>query len=117
MGGENDLVMHWFFTKLREVIGDVENLAFVTDREQSIINGIVEVFFEVHHGYCMYHIQGNLKAKFRGSGIVPLFRRAAEAYNFEEFEKFMVEIECKSHAAWVYLTEMGIEHWARSHFP
>ncbi|XP_022853121.1 uncharacterized protein LOC111374643 isoform X2 [Olea europaea var. sylvestris] len=30
--GENDLAMRWFFMKLREVIGDVENLAFVTDR-------------------------------------------------------------------------------------
>ncbi|XP_022841969.1 uncharacterized protein LOC111365661 [Olea europaea var. sylvestris] len=103
--------MSWFFTKLREVIGDVENLAFVTDREQSIINGIAEVFPEAHHGYCMYHIQGNLKTKYRGNGVVALFRRAAEAYSFEEFDKFMVEIDSKSHAAWEYLTEMGIEHW------
>ncbi|XP_022891932.1 uncharacterized protein LOC111406789 [Olea europaea var. sylvestris] len=85
--------MSWFFTKLREVIGDVENLAFVTDRGQSIINGIAEVFPEAHHGYCMYHIQGNLKTRYRGNGVVALFRRAAEAYSFEEFDKFMVEID------------------------
>ncbi|XP_022872961.1 uncharacterized protein LOC111391912 [Olea europaea var. sylvestris] len=85
--------MSWFFTKLREVIGDVENLAFVTDRGQSIINGITEVFPEAHHSYCMYHIQGNLKTKYRGKGIVALFSRAAEAYSFEEFEKFIVEID------------------------
>ncbi|XP_022847660.1 uncharacterized protein LOC111370206 [Olea europaea var. sylvestris] len=105
-----------FFTKLREVIGDIENLAFVTDRGQSIINGIAEVFPEAHHGYCMYHIQGNLKTRYRGSGIVALFRRAAEAYSFEEFTKFMGEIEHKSESAWEYLSEMGVEHWARSHF-
>ncbi|XP_022876945.1 uncharacterized protein LOC111395175 [Olea europaea var. sylvestris] len=104
--------MSWFFTKLREVIGDVKNLAFVTDRGQSIINGIAKVFPEAHHDYCMYHVQGNLKIKYRGKGIVALFRRAAEAYNFEEFEKFMVEINNKSHAAWEYLTEMGIKHWS-----
>lgn len=62
--GENDLAMCWFFTKLREVIGDVENLAFVSDLGQSIINGITEVFPEAHHGYCMYHIQGNVKTKY-----------------------------------------------------
>ncbi|XP_022871421.1 uncharacterized protein LOC111390596 [Olea europaea var. sylvestris] len=95
---------------------DVENLTFVTDRGKSIINGITEVFPEAHHGYCMYHIQGNLKTRYQGKGIVALFRRAAEAYSFEEFEKFMVEIDSKSHAAWEYLTEMGIEHWAQSHF-
>ncbi|XP_022883421.1 uncharacterized protein LOC111400226 [Olea europaea var. sylvestris] len=111
--GENDVAMSWFFTKLREVIGDVENLAFVTDRGQSIINGIAEVFPEAHHGYCMYHIQGNLKTRYRGNGIVALFRRAEEAYSFEEFDKFMVEIDSKSHATWEYLTEMGIEHWDR----
>lgn len=73
--GENDIAMRWFFTKLREVIGDVENLAFVTDRGQSIINGIAEIFSDAHHGYCMYHIQGDLKTKYRGSGIVALFRK------------------------------------------
>lgn len=45
-----------------------------------------------------------------------MFRRAAEVYSFQKFEKFMVEIESKSYDAWEYLTEMGIEHWARSHF-
>ncbi|XP_022861879.1 uncharacterized protein LOC111382206 [Olea europaea var. sylvestris] len=110
--GENDVAMSWFFTKLREVIGDVENLTFVTDREQSIINGIAEIFPEAHHGYCMYHIQGNLKTRYRGNGVVALFRRAAEAYSFKEFNKFMVEIDSKSNAAWEYLTEMGIEHWS-----
>ncbi|XP_022899554.1 uncharacterized protein LOC111412920 [Olea europaea var. sylvestris] len=115
--GENDLAMRWFFTKLREVIGNIENLAFVTDRGQSIINGIAEVFPEAHHGYCMYDIQGNLKTRYRGSGIVALFRRAAEAYSFEEFTKFMGEIEHKLESAWEYLSEMGVKHWARSHFP
>ncbi|XP_022862304.1 uncharacterized protein LOC111382530 [Olea europaea var. sylvestris] len=109
--------MRWFFTKLREVIGGIENLAFVTDRGQSIINGIAEIIPEAHHGYCMYHIQGNLKTRYRGSGIVALFRRAAEAYSFEEFTKFMGEIEHKSESAWEYLSNMGVEHWARLHFP
>jgi hypothetical protein len=114
---ENDLSMRWFFSKLREVIGEVEDLAFVTDRGQSIINGIAEVFPEAHHGYCMYHIQGNLKTRYRGTGIVSLFRRAAEAYSAEECNKFMLEIGSKSLPALEYLTKMGIEHWARSYFP
>lgn len=114
---ENDLSMRWFFTKLREVISEVEDLAFVTDRGQSLINAIAEVFPEAHHGYCMWHIQGNLKTRYRGQGIVSLFRKAAEAYSVEECNKFMVEIGNKSFPAWDYLTKMGIEHWARSRFP
>ncbi|XP_022893831.1 uncharacterized protein LOC111408289 [Olea europaea var. sylvestris] len=111
------IAMRWFFTKLREVIGNIENLAFVIDRGQSIINGIAEVFPEAHHGYCMCHIQGNLKTRYQGSGIVALFRRTAETYSFEEFTKFMGEIEHKSESTWEYLSDMGVEHWARSHFP
>ncbi|XP_022861628.1 uncharacterized protein LOC111382004 [Olea europaea var. sylvestris] len=64
----------------------------------------------------MYHIQENLKIKYRGKDIVTLFRKAVKAYSFQEFEKFIIEIESKSYDAWEYLTEMGIEHWARSHF-
>ncbi|XP_022889070.1 uncharacterized protein LOC111404507 [Olea europaea var. sylvestris] len=84
--------MRWFFTKLREVIREVEDLAFVIDRGQSIINGIAEVFPDAYHGYCMYHIQGNLKTRY------------------------IVEIGSKSFPAWDYLMKMGIEHWARSYF-
>ncbi|XP_022853292.1 uncharacterized protein LOC111374787 [Olea europaea var. sylvestris] len=91
--------MCWFFTKLREVIEDIENLAFVTDRGQSIINGIAKVFSEAHHGYCMYYIQSNLKTRHRGSDIVALFRRATEIYGFEEFMKFVGEIEHQSESA------------------
>ncbi|XP_022889259.1 uncharacterized protein LOC111404725 [Olea europaea var. sylvestris] len=56
--------------------------------------------------------KGNLKTRYRGNCVVALFRRSAEAYSFEEFDKFMVEIDSKSHAAWEYLTEIGIEHWS-----
>lgn len=99
------------------MIGDVEDLAFITDRGQFLINAIAEVFPETYHGYCMYHIQGNLKTKYRGQGIVGLFRCAAEAYSVEDCNMFMVEIGNKSYPAWEYLTKMGMEHWARSHFP
>lgn len=53
---ENDPSMSWFFTKLRKVIGKVDDLAFVTDWRLSIINGIAEVFPETYPGYCIYHI-------------------------------------------------------------
>ncbi|XP_022874159.1 uncharacterized protein LOC111392982 [Olea europaea var. sylvestris] len=114
---ENDLSMHWFFAKLGEVIGKVDDLAFVTDRGQSIINGIAEVFPDAHHGYCIYYIQGNLKTRYRGKDIVLLFRRVTEAYSIEECNMYMVEIGSKSFPAWDYLAIMGIEHWVRSYFP
>ncbi|XP_022859832.1 uncharacterized protein LOC111380481 [Olea europaea var. sylvestris] len=109
--------MCWFFTKLREVIGEVEDLAFVINWGQSIINGIVEIFPDAHHGYCMYHIQGNLKTRYWGKDIVSLFGGAAEAYSIEECNRYMVEIGSKSFPTWDYLTKMGIEHWAHSYFP
>ncbi|XP_022867142.1 uncharacterized protein LOC111386884 [Olea europaea var. sylvestris] len=108
--------MRWFFTKLREVIGEVEDLAFVTDRGQSIINGIAEIFPDTHHGYCMYHIQGNLKTRYRAKDIVSFFRKAAETYSNEECNRYMVEMGSKSFPTWDYLMKMGIEHWERLYF-
>ncbi|XP_022886712.1 uncharacterized protein LOC111402561 [Olea europaea var. sylvestris] len=93
INNENDLSMRWFFTKLKEVIGEVEDLAFVTDRGQSIINGIAEVFSNAHHRYCMYHIQGNLKTRYRGKGIVSLFRRVAETYSIEECNRMSIQYD------------------------
>ncbi|XP_022868649.1 uncharacterized protein LOC111388195 [Olea europaea var. sylvestris] len=116
VNSENDLSMRWFFTKLRKAIGEVKDLTFVTDRGPSLINGIFEVFPGVRHGYSMYHIQGNLKTKYRGKDIISLFRRTTEAYSVEECNKFMVKIRSKSFQAQEYLTKMEIEHWARLYF-
>ncbi|XP_022893912.1 uncharacterized protein LOC111408378 [Olea europaea var. sylvestris] len=81
------------------------------DPPSNIINDIRR-----DYGVVMSYQKGNLKTGHRGKGIVALFRRAAKVYSFGEFEKFMVEIDSKSHVAWKYLTGMGIEHWAQSHF-
>ncbi|XP_022861684.1 PKS-NRPS hybrid synthetase CHGG_01239-like [Olea europaea var. sylvestris] len=75
---ENDMSMRWFFTKLREVIEKVEDLAFVIDREQPLINSMAEVFPDAHHGYCMYHIQGNLKTRM---SIQHITSNNAESFN------------------------------------
>ncbi|XP_022894140.1 uncharacterized protein LOC111408632 [Olea europaea var. sylvestris] len=84
---ENDLLIRWFFAKLRKVIEEVEDLAFVIDQRQSLINGIAEVFPDAHHEYYMYHIQGNLKTRKQ---IIPSMRLS---------------------------NKNGIEHWVRSYFP
>ncbi|XP_022861229.1 uncharacterized protein LOC111381660 [Olea europaea var. sylvestris] len=96
--------------------GEVEDLAFITDRGQSIIKGIAEVFLKARHGYCMYHIQGNLKIRIRDKGIVLLFRRAIEAYSIKECNRYIVEIGSKSFPTWDYLTKMGIKHWLQQWF-
>lgn len=47
----------------------------------------------------MYYIQRNLKTKYWGRDIVALFKKAIDAYSFEEFNMFIIEIEDKSHNA------------------
>lgn len=91
VNSENDRSIYWFFIKLKEVIWDVENLIFTTDRGQVIITNIAYVCLDAHHGYYMYRRQCNLKTKYRAIGIVSLFRKVAEAYTLENYIEYISE--------------------------
>lgn len=53
-----------FFCKLREAIGPIENLVFISDWHNSIQKKINSIFLEVTHRLYTYHISENLKAKY-----------------------------------------------------
>lgn len=61
---ENDDCLEWFFKQLHEMIGDVSNLVIICDQNASIANIVNKVFRDAQHGLCMYHLKGNMKAKF-----------------------------------------------------
>ena len=57
---ENNDSWMYFMVRLKEAIGVVENLVFVSDRHTSIANALVVVFPEVHHGACIHHVSMNI---------------------------------------------------------
>ncbi|KAL5558190.1 hypothetical protein UlMin_034401 [Ulmus minor] len=49
---ENEDAWTWFLTQLKEVIGDTDELALISDRVLSIKKAISIVFEKAHHGAC-----------------------------------------------------------------
>ncbi|KAL5575870.1 hypothetical protein UlMin_017569 [Ulmus minor] len=67
---ENEDAWTWFLSKLKEVIGDSDELAFISDMALSIKKEISNVFDKAHHGACAWHVSQNVRNKFKCADIV-----------------------------------------------
>ncbi|XP_062078413.1 uncharacterized protein LOC133782947 isoform X1 [Humulus lupulus] len=65
VGNENHNSWKYFITKLKEAIGDIDDLAFMLDRPASIIHALEVVFPDAYHDACYHHINMNVKARFK----------------------------------------------------
>lgn len=55
----------YFMVHLKEAIGMVKNLVFISDRHPSIDNALSTVFPEAHHGACIHYVNMNITYKFK----------------------------------------------------
>ncbi|XP_062100869.1 uncharacterized protein LOC133806796 [Humulus lupulus] len=62
---ENHDSWKYFMSKLKEAIGEFEDLAFVSDRHASITHALETIFPDAYHGACYHHISMNVVAKFK----------------------------------------------------
>ncbi|XP_073119724.1 uncharacterized protein [Henckelia pumila] len=113
---ENDSSWSWFMSNLKEQVGDSNQLVFISDRHKSIAKSIKMLFPQYHHGFCMWHMEQNIKVKFHTKGLIPLFKSAAEAYRMSEFESCMAEICRKNMQLGKYLEDADYDSWSRAHF-
>lgn len=114
---ENNDSWMYFMLKLRECIGHVENLVFVSDRHQSIASALSAVFPEAHHGACIQHIAMNIVAKFHTNHCHEEYFLAAKAYRRSEFHYHFDKIKVKDLPIAEYLEKIGVERWSRAYFP
>ncbi|KAK6115155.1 hypothetical protein DH2020_007424 [Rehmannia glutinosa] len=115
---ENDGSWVWFFTKIRQTFGLREGMCIVSDKHMRIETTIKEVYPEVFHGLCTYHLLNNLKAKFKrkNSEIRDPFIAAAKAYTNEEFQNQMSALDNRNVGEIrPYLSNIGYEKWTRLH--
>ncbi|XP_062082315.1 uncharacterized protein LOC133788743 isoform X2 [Humulus lupulus] len=115
---ENDASWSWFLTKLQELILDDSDLVFILDRNQSIINGVSNIYRKSQHGHCRWHLSQNIKARVRVKGVIKLFEEIANAYKNSDFNKLYDELKNRYPVAVKYLEEsnLTLSKWARSHF-
>ncbi|KAH0714994.1 hypothetical protein KY284_007899 [Solanum tuberosum] len=118
MDKENDASWTFFFEKLKDIVVDVSDLYFISDRHKSIANGIAKVYNHSHHRYCMRHLGENLQVKHHCANFLYLYYNAAKAYSLEELNDYFVEFKDNSpEAAFVLEYEIGFEKWSRAQFP
>ncbi|XP_070020442.1 protein FAR1-RELATED SEQUENCE 5-like [Nicotiana sylvestris] len=114
---ENNEAYIWFFGEMRKAIQVRRELVFLSDRDQSIANGIRKVFPEAHHGICLYHFEKNLKQKYAKATVINLFQSAARSYKREDFNQLMSQLKSIDKKTYNYIIEEPPERWARSWFP
>ncbi|CAH9085882.1 unnamed protein product, partial [Cuscuta europaea] len=112
---ENKETWSWFFTKLREAIGEREDMCIVSDRNEGLIKGVKEIYAGVDHGHCVQHILGNIISKFGGGKdrVTRFFNAAARAATERKMEYFLRLLDAEDHRIRNYLAEIGLEKWAR----
>ena len=119
---ENDTSWEWFMVKLRGVIADHQNLVFISDRHASIERAIRGVFPHAYHGFCIYHLKGNLMTKYKlpsdksKKGVyLSTYFTAAKAYRVHDFQYQLNKMRQMRPDVTKYLEEdVGTVRWARS---
>ncbi|KAL5569114.1 hypothetical protein UlMin_025689 [Ulmus minor] len=115
---ENEDAWTWFLTQLKEVIGDTDELALISDRAPSIKKAISTVFEKAHHGACAWHVAQNIKNKFKCADIMGSYWSAVNTYRCEDFAGYMIEISNRYPRVAEYLdNEVGFKKWSRCHYP
>ncbi|XP_047270479.1 uncharacterized protein LOC124899592 [Capsicum annuum] len=115
---ENDASWTFFFEKNNSIVVDGPNLYFISDRYNSIANGIAKAYNHAHQGYCMRHLGENLRVNHHCGEHLYLFYNAAKAYYPKEFSNHFVKFKnyCPE-AAFFLEHELGFEKWSRTYFP
>ncbi|XP_062113929.1 uncharacterized protein LOC133824929 [Humulus lupulus] len=114
---ENHDSSKYFMSKLKEVIGEVEDLTFVSDRHASITHALETIFPDAYHGASYHHISMNVVAKFKTDHCHVLMYNAAYAFRKSEFHSNFEKIKSNDLAIAQYLEGMGFDKWSRAYFP
>ncbi|XP_024009577.1 uncharacterized protein LOC112084590 [Eutrema salsugineum] len=113
---ENDLSWEWFLRQLNAVIADDQLLAFISDRNTSVLKALAKVFTQSTHGICIHHLLNNVVTFFKTKGLTGLIAKASKEYRVADFERKFNDIKNISPLVGNYLVEAGIEKWARCKF-
>ncbi|XP_062080373.1 uncharacterized protein LOC133785134 [Humulus lupulus] len=116
VNSENHNSCKYFMTKLKEAIGDIDDLSFVSDMHASIIHALEIVFPHVYHGACYRHINMNVKAKSKTDHSHNEMNAATYVWKKTEFQMHFVNIKQMNPSIAEYLEGIGFNKWYRLFF-
>ncbi|XP_022897842.1 uncharacterized protein LOC111411554 [Olea europaea var. sylvestris] len=100
----------------KDLIGDSDELVFVSDRKNSIENAIAQLFPRAHHGCYVWYMETNLIQRYNNASSIFLFKRAARTYRTKEFERLMGHLRRISVRMYEYLERADFPFWSRALF-
>ena len=69
------------------------------------------------HCICVVHLKRNIRSNFRARHLEYLVAKAARTFRMQDFYIIFNDIKDMDARCAEYLLEIGLEHWARAHFP
>lgn len=108
----------WFLSKLKECIGEIPGLAFISDRSASIDLSIRQVFPHAYHGLCCRHLMVNLGLNTKEKKMFQkLYWKTCKAYRVSDFEEWKTRLEAAVPTTSRIMLQAGVHKWSRAHFP
>lgn len=113
--GETGECWSWWFSCLKECIGDRQYLVIISDRHPSIRLAVQNEYPLAFHGICCRHLMMNLRLK--RDTTKALFWRICKAYTPDEFDSKMQILLSIQPEAFHKLIEAGLHRWSRAYCP
>ena len=107
----------WFLKELRKAIGCPANCIIIFDRSPAIKVAMGKEYPEITHGLCGFHMNMNLKNRFKSHVVCNLFHEASRAHRQSEFLEKMQELSGVNKRAYEYLMRAGPDRWSRAYCP
>ena len=121
LDGENHASWTWFFEMLKRAILYSSELVFMTDRNQSLIFVVANVYPQAHHGHFLWHLKENVKVhacNVNKDVVVHRFMELSRYYTMADFDPAYESFKRRYPSVWKYVEEHTQKHkWARVFFP
>ena len=115
---ESNETWTWFLSMLKELVGDIEGLVFMSDRAPSINHALTTVYPRAHRALCCRHLMMNVKTRDKKVKYhKKLFWKTYRAYTEQSFELRMSCLRADVPNGAPLLDEFGMENWSNAHFP
>ncbi|KAK2638662.1 hypothetical protein Ddye_026457 [Dipteronia dyeriana] len=104
-------------TELKKAIGCPTNCIIISDRSPAIKVAMAKEYPEIPYGLCGFHMNMNLKNRFKSHVVCNLFHEASRAHRQTEFLEKMRELSRVNMGAYEYLMRVGPHKWSRAYCP
>ena len=93
-------------------------MVLLSDRAKGLLEGVPAIFPLAAHGYCLKHLEKNLKSTYKNPTLTTILWQMAASKTPDEFKKLFKKFqEISPQAAQWLLDEADPKYWVDCYFP